>query len=224
MTADQFSRVLKSLNLFPASELTFNLIVRKYFDKGNTKEVNYFQFCADVDRPEDMFPGYTPKQRVVDPSAEENKTTTQRGTFFAGPTKDINVTESRFSQPAVNIANDPSDVEERLQALVVMKRVRIEEFFRDFDKLRKGKVTVNQFKSILSLLNFKLTDVELDALAAKYLTDDKQFNYFGFCSTINQAFTIKGIDKNPTAMVKPVTKEDTLLARRKFLESTPEED
>lgn len=42
ITADQFSRVLKSLNLFPASELTFNLIVRKYFDKGNTKEVNYF--------------------------------------------------------------------------------------------------------------------------------------------------------------------------------------
>lgn len=42
----------------------------------------------------------------------------------------------------VNIANDPNDVEARLQAQVVMKRVRIEEFFRDFDKLRKGKVTV----------------------------------------------------------------------------------
>lgn len=51
--------------------------------------------------------------------------------------------ENRFSQPAVNIANDPNDVEERLRALVVMKRVRIEEFFKDFDKLRKGKVTTN---------------------------------------------------------------------------------
>jgi hypothetical protein len=105
-----------------------------------------------------------------------------------------------------------------------MKRVRIEEFFRDFDKLRKGKVTVNQFKSIVSLLNFRLTEVELDALAAKYVTDDKQFNYFDFCKNINQAFTIKGIDKNPTIMVKPVTKEDTILARRKFLETTPEEE
>jgi len=45
-------------------------------------------------------------------------------------------------QQAVNIANDPSDVEKRLQAQVVMKRIRIEEFFRDFDKLRKGRVTV----------------------------------------------------------------------------------
>jgi len=62
--------------------------------------------------------------------------------FFAGPTKDINVLQNRFLQPAVNIANDPTDVEKRLQALVVMKRIRIEEFFRDFDKLRKGRVTV----------------------------------------------------------------------------------
>jgi Ca2+-binding EF-hand superfamily protein len=46
-----------------------------------------------------------------------------------------------------------------------MKRVRIEEFFNDFDKLRKGKVTKNQFQSILSMLNFHLTFQELDALS-----------------------------------------------------------
>jgi hypothetical protein len=54
--------VLKNLQIMPASEQVFQLIVRKYFDKGNTREVNYFSFCADVDRPEDMFPGYTPKR------------------------------------------------------------------------------------------------------------------------------------------------------------------
>lgn len=53
---------------------------------------------------------------------------------------------NRFSQPTVNIHNDPNDVEDRIKALVVMKRVRIEEFFRDFDKLRKGKVTHGQFR------------------------------------------------------------------------------
>lgn len=53
-----------------------------------------------------------------------------------------------------------------------MKRVRIEEFFRDFDKLRKGKVTVPQFKSILSMLKFNLTDKEFDSLADKYRTSD----------------------------------------------------
>ena len=107
-----------------------------------------------------------------------------------------------------------------------MKRVRIEEFFRDFDKLRKGKVTVNQFKSILAMLNFSLTEVEFDALADKYRTNDPDnlFNYFAFCHTINSAFTVKGIDKDPVVTVKPITKDDTLAARRKYLEMPPEEN
>jgi hypothetical protein len=107
-----------------------------------------------------------------------------------------------------------------------MKRVRVEEFFKDYDKLRKGKVTVNQFKSILSMLNFQLTEAEFDALADKYRTADPDnlFNYFRFCDTINSAFTTKHIDKDPVATVKPVTKEDTLPARRIYLEGNPEEE
>ena len=61
-------------------------------------------------------------------------------------------------------------MEDRIKALVVMKRVRIEEFFRDFDKLRKGRVTRTQFKSILSSMNFTLTNDEFKALAKKYET------------------------------------------------------
>jgi hypothetical protein len=88
-----------------------------------------------------MFPGYVPKNPLppqIQPG-EERKTQT---TFYPGSTKDINVLHNRFSQAPINIANDPSDIEERLRAAVVMKRVRVDEFFKDFDKLRKGKVTV----------------------------------------------------------------------------------
>jgi hypothetical protein len=49
-------------------------------------------------------------------------------------------------QKRVHTVNNPLDVEKRLQATVVMKRVRVEEFFFDFDKLRRGKVTKNQFE------------------------------------------------------------------------------
>jgi Ca2+-binding EF-hand superfamily protein len=58
-----------------------------------------------------------------------------------------------------------------------MKRVRIEEFFYDFDKLRKGKVTKKQFESILSMLNYNLTFGEFDALAAKYKTPDPEYMF-----------------------------------------------
>jgi hypothetical protein len=63
-------------------------------------------------------------------------------------------------------------------------------------------------------------------LSQKYKTEapENMFNYFSFCNTINSAFTQKGIDKDPVASVKPITKEDTLAARRKYLEWTAEEE
>jgi hypothetical protein len=47
----------------------------------------------------------------------------------------MKVLENRFSQPTVNLSNDPNDIEQRLRSLVLMKRIRINEFFKDFDKL-----------------------------------------------------------------------------------------
>ena len=142
VTNQQFQRVLKNLTLAPTNEKVLDLIIRKYLDKSNSRDVNYFTFCADVDRPEDMFPALAATSSESEKKPLSATAAKSANYFFAGPTKDINVLENRFSQQAVNIANDPTDVENRLQALVVMKRVRIEEFFRDFDKLRKGRVTV----------------------------------------------------------------------------------
>lgn len=50
-------------------------------------------------------------------------------------------------------------------------------------------------------MNFQLTESEFEALASKYRTEspESMFNYFNFCNTINQAFTQKGIDKDPGA-------------------------
>ena len=80
-----------------------------------------------------------------------------------------------------------------------MKRIRIEEFFGDYDKLRKGKVHRGQFESILSVLNFHLTKEEQQSLADKYRTADGMFNYKDFVATINSAFTTFGIQKVPGA-------------------------
>ena len=67
MTAAQFLRVMKNLDLMPNSEVVFDLMIRKYCDKGNTREVNYYNFCKDVDRPEDMFPPYIAKHPLKEP-------------------------------------------------------------------------------------------------------------------------------------------------------------
>lgn len=121
---------------------------------------------------------------------------------------------------------NPADAEDRIRSIVVMKRIRIEEFFYDFDKLRKGRVTRTQFKAILSSLGLILTDNEYESLANKYQTNDpeKFFNYKAFVANINKAFTIQGIDKNPEIRVAPIAKNDTLLARRKYLGGRSDEE
>ena len=50
----QFMRVLAQLGI-SAPDNIMNLILKKYMDKGNVDEVNYVDFCNDIDTPEGMF-------------------------------------------------------------------------------------------------------------------------------------------------------------------------
>lgn len=104
----------------------------------------------------------------------------------------MDVVNNRFMQTSVRTHNNPNDVEDRIRSVVVMKRIRIEEFFRDFDKLRKGRITRSELKRILSVLNFTFEDVEFEALCDKYKTQDAEvfFNYVDFAASINKVFTI----------------------------------
>lgn len=76
------------------------------------------------------------------------------------------------------------------------------------------------------MMNFTMTDNEFNHLAAKYETADpeKFFNYAAFTANMNLAFTTKGIDKAPTTQVKAVTANDTILARRKYLDGNNPDD
>lgn len=148
------------MQLMPPEHI-FELICKNYFDWSTTWEVNYVKFCYDVDHPHDMFPGFNFEEKPKDAIHNlASKLTSTGSNFFKGSTLGLKVLENRFSQPTINLANDPNDVESRLRSLVLMKRIRINEFFKDFDKLRKGKVTKAQFKAILSTLSISLTDEE----------------------------------------------------------------
>jgi len=226
VTAEQFRRVLKELKLIPPTEGLYQLLLRKYFDKGNIREVNYFKFCADIDRPQDMFPEHVAKNPKPETVVALGQLRDAGSSFFDATTEGLDVINNRFMQKRVHTTNNPGDIEKRLQAAVVMKRVRIEEFFFDFDKLRRGKVTKNQFEQILSMLNFNLSAEEFTSLAAKYKTPtDPEYmvNYKDFCASINAAFTTYGIQKDPMAAVAPVTVDNTVPARRKYLQCTEEE-
>lgn len=108
--------------------------------------MNYFKFCADIDRPQDIFPEYVPKNPKKELVIYHGQLRDAGSSYYDKATQDLDVINNRFMQKRVHTVNNPLDVEKRLQAIVVMKRVRVEEFFLDFDKLRRGKVTKNQFE------------------------------------------------------------------------------
>jgi len=72
------------------------------------------------------------------------------------------------------------------------------------------------------MLNFNLTAEEFNSLAVKYKTNDPEYfiAYKDFCANINCAFTTYGIQKDPKAKVAPVTVDNTVLARRKYMDFT----
>lgn len=48
MTKDQFLRVLDLLRI-SAPQHIIQMVLRRYMDKGNVDEVNYVDFCEEID-------------------------------------------------------------------------------------------------------------------------------------------------------------------------------
>ena len=48
ISKNQFLRILHQFGVFP-DDYSLNLILKKYIDKGNLEEINYADFCRDVD-------------------------------------------------------------------------------------------------------------------------------------------------------------------------------
>lgn len=99
----------------------------------------------------------------------------------------------------------------KIQAQVTLKRIRIKEFFLDFDNLRKNIVTGDQFKRVLATLGLVLTDNEFNEIHNVYNVDgvnsrEKRIKWMDFCEDIDTVFTLKGLDKNPLQKVPQIDK------------------
>lgn len=110
-------------------EKALNLLLKRYIDRGNLDEVNYYDFCRDVEVEDEG-------QRIskFHMSQFEDLVNNQ------GETKLIN----KDKPEAWHHSFEQSDWDllvNRLQIQISEKRIRVTEFLRDFDKLRSGMIT-----------------------------------------------------------------------------------
>lgn len=78
------------------------------------------------------------------------------------------------------------------------QRIRIGEFFRDFDKLRSGTITEAQFRIGLNMGKIVLSGNEFQHLADHFQAskEGKHINWREFCDNVDQVFTKKGLEKS----------------------------
>lgn len=171
-------RVLAQLNIF-APENVLALICKRYMDKGNADEVNYVDFCNDVDTHEGIFGVGRAHGQSFDyyPRTQPRKVET-----------DI-------------IKLKPDDVEDvvaRIRIFCKQQRVRVAEFFRDFDKLRSGFITEAQFRIGLNMAKIVLSSHEFEQLVTEFKApkEGSHVRWRDFSDAVDEVFTKKHLEKN----------------------------
>lgn len=160
-------------------ERTLNVLLKAYMDKGNVDEVNYFDFCNDIDSPEQLFGvgrGYN-------------------HSFDYYPKQKPRITGIDIKK---DVPNDVEDVLAKLRKICCERRVRISEFFRDFDKLRSGYITEPQFRIGLNMGRIVLSGTEFKSLTDYFQApkEGAHIKWREFSDSVDQVFTKKCLEKS----------------------------
>ncbi|XP_071808477.1 uncharacterized protein [Asterias amurensis] len=176
VTKQQFRQCLTFLGL-NASEIEMELLELKY---ANAMGFNYLRFLEDL-QPRDP---------------QELKYTKRL--------EDLRLVNSRVVSLEKNPLSNYEEIMKKIKIKVSRERIRVQEFIRDYDKLRTGRMLKTTFRRALDLAHLELQASEVDILQQvyEYPPDVAYVQYEPFCDEIESIFTLKHLEKAP--QVKPV--------------------
>jgi Ca2+-binding EF-hand superfamily protein len=104
----------------------------------------------------------------------------------------------------------------KIQSKVVERRIRLSDFFKDFDPLRKGFCTTGQLKTVLTVSNLEkeVDRNDFNHIVDVYSREDGMFCWKLFANDIDSAFSIPGLEKDPLASTKLPDATTTAPGRR----------
>merc|ERR1711981_902444 len=99
--------------------------------------------------------------------------------------------------------DDLDDVIARIRTSCSQQRIRVGEFFRDFDKLRSGYITAAQFRIGLNMGKLNISNTEFKMLCEHFKAPKagEHVCWRDFCDMVDEVFTKKGLEK---AIDKPL--------------------
>lgn len=182
ITKAQFTQGLDKLFKF-LSESDFKLLQEAYFEPLSGY-VNYYKFIEDVDKSERV-DGSTKSLYGQELEAEMSKNF-------------VNQKDSK------ELPLDVSTLMHRVKSIVVKNRIRLKEFFSDYDKLRHGYVTRAKFRTALNVAKLELKEQEIHILEEYFKLDNDPNNisYTALCEELDRAFTSSNLEKCPKSKLE----------------------
>ncbi|KAI9207587.1 uncharacterized protein BJ171DRAFT_561416 [Polychytrium aggregatum] len=178
VTLSHFSRLLSSMKL-DLSDSDLHIIFKKFEDREIGK-INYMEFI-----------------RTIDPETYDqyhNRASRRRGS--PAPSE-----ESYSSHEVVT----SESVMKQLKQHVASKRIRVAEFFKDFDKLRCYSIPKHEFIRGINRIGLSLTDEEYEALADRFIDSKKRgcCRWKAFEEEIERVFGETHLESRPAAVPQP---------------------
>jgi len=177
-TPAQFRQHFPLIRDFDESEI--KLLSKRY--TGPSGDINYQALDMDIKAAAELVPPpsgeHAPMNRV--PQSARSQVSGAR------------VSSERCRRQAALMETRQSvDIMERLRAIVQERRLRLADCFVDFDKLRKGLCTMNQLKTVFTVLGIELNCGDYAALGELFSNEEicvrghvPVFRYREFCDQV----------------------------------------
>lgn len=151
---------------------------------GYRKGINYHKFFGDIDPVAQEPPKYKKNLEKMVEYINHRESGTERLLKRSG-------------------CKTVDGVIEKIKDTVMKRRVRLLEFFKDYDKLKSGRISKTNFKRALDLSGLGLNVDEIDLLAKKYQSElhENCVYYHHFNDEIESIFTVKRLEQSPTKEV-----------------------
>jgi Ca2+-binding EF-hand superfamily protein len=205
VSASQFHRTFP----FKVSDEAMRILIKRYQDPY-TKDVNYLYWVREM---EQAVATARPALACVSGTSKSQKSLSGFNTSYS-PTY---TRTGRILDGDITVES----VEEEIVNVCFTRRIRIHEFFRDFDPRRCGLVTRAQFATALTVTGLTLAEDELQLLYRKYEAQDRTWEgskvkWLDFADYIDSVFTMKGLELVPVdAKDRPTLTRRTELKRWK---------
>lgn len=182
----QFKKICHSMKFF-ISDKNVDILMKKYGDPISN-EINYVVILNDAQ-------GFGENKNQKKEEHSMQKLTDKEFVPSLSSANNFYTYQTHFLNLDFNI----KDVLDKIKYTVKINRIRLNEFFEDFDTLRKGTCTKAKFRTALDMANLNLRSEEYDVLENYYAVpeeNDKVY-YKNLVEEVETVFTIKGLEKDP---------------------------